>query len=110
MPSFCSWATPVCDFIGWYKKDDLPQKEQLEPDADEEIALQKVDINWGAQCPDKETIRFELEGHSIEISIINFEYICPFAPIIKPIVIFGATLESLFILAGIRRNGANENE
>ncbi|NAS10260.1 virulence factor TspB C-terminal domain-related protein [Acinetobacter haemolyticus] len=103
------WQT-VKDFFDWTKEDDLPDKEQLEPDAEEEIPLQKVDINWGAQCPEKETIRFELEGHSIEISIINFEYICPFAPIIKPIVIFGATLESLFILAGIRRNGANENE
>ncbi|MBJ9904989.1 virulence factor TspB C-terminal domain-related protein [Acinetobacter bereziniae] len=129
LPDWCLWAADQCqwhkedkqhqteeksfwekvtDFFDWFKKeDDLPEKDDDDQQEDQ-IALQKVDINWGAQCPQSEKFNFELAGQSIEISIINFEYICPFAPVIKPVVIFGASLEAIFILAGIRRNGGDD--
>ncbi|WP_162987718.1 virulence factor TspB C-terminal domain-related protein [Acinetobacter bereziniae] len=98
----------VLGFFDWFKKeDDLPEKDDDDQQEDQ-IALQKVEINWGAQCPQSEKFNYELQGQSIEISIINFEYICPFAPVIKPVVIFGASLEAIFILAGIRRNGGDD--
>lgn len=100
----------VTGFFDWAKEDDLPDKDDSDLDSEDDTTLQTVSIDWGAQCPEKQTITYELMGQSIEISIINFEAVCPFAPIIKPIVIFGASLESLYILAGIRRSGGSEND
>ncbi len=135
-PVFCTWASSMCkwyddwtksdktykdhlekektfwekvtDFFDWFKDDELPEKDKDDQDQEDLITLQKVDISWGAQCPTPEKFTFELAGESVEISILNFDYICPYAPIIKPVVIFGASLEALFILSGIRRNGGDD--
>lgn len=99
LPPFCSWATVVCEWIEWTYKDDLPEKEEIEID---EIQLEekKVNVSWGAQCPEAQTIPFTLEGVTVDISILNPEYICAQAPILKPVIIFSATLTGLYILFG----------
>ena len=58
LPAFCDWATPVCDFIDWYKKD--PQDEENDeinitekpnPPFDIDSLALKPYISLPAECP-----------------------------------------------------------
>ena len=99
LPPFCSWATVVCEWLDWTRKDDLPEKEEIDiPELP--IEEKKVEVKWQAQCPEPQTIPFTIEGVTAEITILNPEYICAQAPILKPVIIFSATLTGLYILFG----------
>ena len=58
LPAFCSWASTVCDFIDWYKKD--PQDEENDeinitekpnPPFDIDVLALKPYISLPAECP-----------------------------------------------------------
>ncbi|WP_341824667.1 virulence factor TspB C-terminal domain-related protein, partial [Escherichia coli] len=58
LPAFCSWASTVCDFIDWYKKD--PQDEENDeinitekpnPPFDIDTLALKPYISLPAECP-----------------------------------------------------------
>ena len=58
LPAFCSWASTVCDFIDWYKKDPQEQSndeinitEKPNPPFDIDTFALKPYISLPAQCP-----------------------------------------------------------
>ena len=58
LPAFCSWASKVCDFIDWVKKDpELPQDDNTPIVKDEKDSsfvdeyANKSYVNFSGQCP-----------------------------------------------------------
>ena len=58
LPAFCSWASKVCDFIDWVKKDpELPQDDNTPLVKDEKDSsfvdeyANKSYVNFSGQCP-----------------------------------------------------------
>lgn len=110
IPPACEYFATLCEWMDWTKKDDLPEKEEIDKE-EPKIEEKQVLVNWGAQCPPAETITFTLEGQSIDLKIIDFEYICPQAPIISPLVIFSSTISALYIIFGFgnRSSGGSDD-
>lgn len=110
IPPACEYFATLCEWMDWTKKDDLPEKEEIDKE-EPKIEEKQVPVNWGAQCPPAETITFTLEGQSIDLKIIDFEYICPQAPIISPLVIFSSTISALYIIFGFgnRLSGGSDD-
>lgn len=110
IPPACEYFATLCEWMDWTKKDDLPEKEEIDKE-EPKIEEKQVPVNWGAQCPPAETITFTLEGQSIDLKIIDFEYICPQAPIISPLVIFSSTISALYIIFGFgnRSSGGSDD-
>ena len=99
MPPFCSWATVVCEWLEWTQEDDLPEKEEIEID-ELPIEEKQVEVKWQAMCPEASTVNLTIEGFSQDFAILDPQYICAQAPILKPVILFSATLTGLYILFG----------
>ena len=99
LPAFCSWATVVCEWLEWTQEDDLPEKEEIEID-ELPIEEKQVEVKWHAMCPEASTVNLTIEGFSQDFAILDPQYICAQAPILKPVIIFSATLTGLYILFG----------
>lgn len=106
-PSFCSWATPVCDFIEWFKGPgdpdvDLPEREiQLDQDG------------WssgvgGGSCPQAQEFSVDLVGTTGRASF-DFQPLCSFATTMRPVLIAVCALIAAFILAGLRSSGGGRS-
>lgn len=106
-PSFCSWATPVCDFIEWFKGPgdpdvDLPEREvQFDQDG------------WssgvgGGTCPQAQEFSVELVGTTGRASF-DFQPLCSFATTMRPVLIAVCALIAAFILAGLRSSGGGRS-
>lgn len=104
LPDFCSWATPVCDFIKWVK--DNPDNEEEAPDTPQEIDIGSLDTSTfqataGCPAPIQVPVNFG-SGGNIEIS---YEPICQFAEkwsFVAPLIGF---LSGAMILVGVGRKG-----
>lgn len=97
-PSFCTWASVVCDFIEWWKTDET-NKEPLEVPWDE-APVEEVD--WesglsGGTCPAPFTVAV-LDG-DVEFS---WDGVCGFVETVRPFMIAIAMLVGAFIIAGQR--------
>lgn len=99
LPQFCSWATVVCEWLEWTQEDDLPEKEEIEID-ELPIEEKQVQVKWQPICPEASTVNLTIEGFSQDFAILDPQYICAQAPILKPVIIFSATLTGLYILFG----------
>jgi hypothetical protein len=102
LPAFCDYATKLCDWMDWTQKPDLPEKEPMTPDQDQPVDEKKVAINFGSQCPQSRVVPFEIEGQQADIKVVDYEPICAQAAIIKPSIIFSATLAAALIIFGRR--------
>ncbi|MCO8060332.1 virulence factor TspB C-terminal domain-related protein [Acinetobacter towneri] len=104
LPEFCSWATPVCDFIKWVK--DNPENEDEAPEIPQEIDIGTLDTGTfkaTAGCPAPIQVPVNLgTGGNVEIS---YEPICQFASkwsFVAPLIGF---LSGAMILVGVGRKG-----
>ncbi|AXH73050.1 MAG: 50-kDa virion protein [Inoviridae sp.] len=104
LPSFCSWASIVCDWIGWTKEgvegeepDLINLISEFEPDEGEYISS----IGAGS-CPAPMSIYLSLIKQTVEVSYQPF---CDFLEMIRPLVIAGAWLLSAFMYVGVLRRG-----
>lgn len=104
LPSFCSWASIVCDWINWTKEplsDDEPDLAALisefEPDEDGYSS----GIGSGS-CPAPMSLNLGIVNRVVEVSYQPF---CDFLEMIRPLVIAGAWLISAFMYVGVLRRG-----
>lgn len=99
-PGFCDWASVVCEFIDWVKKDDTEEKELPEQELD-------IDPNsWssglgGGTCPAPESFTVEVAGIS-GTAEFPWEPLCQGATFLRPAFIAAASIIAVFILAGLR--------
>lgn len=101
LPSFCTWAVSVCEFIKWFKEDpETPEKDELEIDTPEEQELDDSIFSTNQQCPPDLVISYTLlKTHQISFSYQNM---CNAFTVARPVVIFIGGLIALFILGGYR--------
>ena len=103
-PSFCGWATVVCDFIEWVKTDE-PETPAPEVPWEEETPAQ-FEKKWssglgGGSCPSAVSVTVSLAGQSASPEF-SFEGICQFATLMRPVIIALAAIVAGFIIAGVR--------
>ncbi|QPF39121.1 hypothetical protein H0S58_06505 [Acinetobacter sp. TTH0-4] len=104
LPSFCSWAVPVCEFINWVK--DNPENENDVPETPKEIDIGALDTGTfkataGCPAPIQVPISFG-KGGNVEIS---YEPICQMAEkwsFVAPLIGF---ISGAMILIGVGRKG-----
>lgn len=90
-PTFCSWASVVCDFIEWVKTE--PELEN-EPPPTQDITLKdpsefdKQHINAGSQCP-PDVARSFYTGFGTHEIRFEIKPICDFVGVyIRPVIVF----------------------
>lgn len=106
LPAFCDWASTVCEWLDWTKKDDdLPAKDQSDLNVEVPFEEKNVSVSWGAQCPAPTYETVSLHGVTAQIKTTDFTYICDLDWLIKPFVIGFASISALFILFGFQRGG-----
>lgn len=101
---FCTWATPVCNFMDWVKQEP-PQIEKTkvgeikEDDIDWRQYAERKWLNFGnAQCP--QDVRIPVQWMTVQQDIvISYVPFCKFATMIKPAVILGAYISALMIIS-----------
>lgn len=105
LPSFCSWAVPVCEAINWFKEAPDLQDEPLNIEEKQVIDYEHINyVQFGASCP------FSPQSQSLPMGVlgsIDFEtdltFICNFGVEAKPYIVGLGHLGALiFLLIGIR--------
>lgn len=101
LPSFCSWASPVCEFIKWFKDDEIQDPQDDKPQDDKDVP--KINANLltaSGQCPPdlKLDIPDPFGGqHQISFSYLTF---CTWLAHTKPWVLLTAHIIGISILGG----------
>ncbi|GEM_PF-6616169 len=103
-PSFCGWATAVCEFITWFKADDAETESPEVPWEEESPA--DYEQSWssglgGGSCPSAVTFTVALGGQSASPEF-SFDGLCRFATMMRPVIIALASIIAGFIIAGVR--------
>ncbi|WP_140408802.1 virulence factor TspB C-terminal domain-related protein [Acinetobacter baumannii] len=116
-PIFCDWAPTVCvaaqaavDFPAkvdkwieglFYNTKGLPEYDnKTDLFIHEQPEIKHVSINWGSVCPAPVTVPLSFMGISREITVVNYQYICDYAWIIKASVNMVASISAVYIVAG----------
>ena len=95
-PGFCSWASKVCDFIDWFKRDPDNGQDPPVPYETREPEMEEYDSGWGGgSCPAPYTVAV-LDGE-FEVSFVG---ICGFVEYLRPLAIALAWILSAFIVVG----------
>lgn len=105
LPSFCSWAAPVCDFIKWTKE--LPEN-----DDNSKIDVENLDetlifddsqrFTFADSCPSPEQFTVSFFGTSQNLEF-SYQPLCDFMSMIKPFVVAGSYLIGAYIVMGLSR-------
>lgn len=89
LPAFCSWATPVCDFIEWFKADPPAEiaPQNVPFGTVDDVGLGSVDryeqrIDFQGQCPSSD-FSFQMMGVTFA-KPIPYHYLCDFLTQIAP--------------------------
>jgi hypothetical protein len=103
-PSFCGWASAVCDFFKWVKTDD-PDTQRPEVPWEEENPA-SITQSWssglgGGSCPAPVTFSVTLSGTTASPEF-SFEPVCQFGTVMRPVIIALAAIIAGFIIAGVR--------
>lgn len=102
MPTFCGWASTVCDFMDWVKTEPQEPTKDTQIDIEPPPTLpQSVNIRFGGACPAPRNIPIVFATVNANLAI-SYDPICRFAELIAPIVKICSTLVALYILAGIK--------
>ncbi|MFH3967524.1 virulence factor TspB C-terminal domain-related protein [Acinetobacter nosocomialis] len=116
-PVFCGWAPTVCqaaqtaiDFPAkvdkwieglFYNTKGLPEYDkQTDVFIHEQPEMKHVNINWGSACPAPTTVNLGFKGISRQITVVNYQYICDYAWIIKASINMIASISAVYIVAG----------
>ncbi len=116
-PVFCDWAPTVCSAAQaainfpakvetwidkiFYKTEGLPQYDtQTDLYIHEQPDIKQVNINWGSVCPAPVTTTMSFQGYSREVTLVNYQYICDYAWIIKASINMIASIAAVYIVAG----------
>lgn len=97
--NFCTWASAVCNFIDWMKKEE--KKERTEIDIkDSDVQAVDTNIKFNSQCPADVIINANLYGANVEMKLFEWSKFCQILAMIKPIVIAMASFGAFKILGG----------
>lgn len=96
-PEFCSWASVVCEFIDWFRLDDLPPDEVEVP----EVEVETLRVPWssglgGGSCPASPTVTIR-EGWDVSFPV---DPMCDLGNLLRPLVILLASILSVYIIVG----------
>ncbi|UKE45606.1 virulence factor TspB C-terminal domain-related protein [Xanthomonas cerealis] len=103
-PTFCGWATKVCDFIDWVRSDGEPEKELPERDIDINPNSWSSGISGGS-CPSAETFTVNVAGSQGQ-GEFSWQPLCDFSILLRPFLIAVASVAAVMILAGLRSSSA----
>ena len=108
LPSFCKWASKVCDFIDWTKERPELQDEDV-PEKNTKVKLpQEFDkdyIKTNAQCP-SDIVREINTGFAVNKLVFEMSPICDFvSTYIKPVIMFIAYLSALLTISNAFKVG-----
>lgn len=106
LPSFCSWATTVCDFFNWVKES--PDSAVNDP-----VDITNSDYGhyyteyfpWTAQCPRPVVIDADIDLiFHVEHFYYEYDYsfLCEFLFKISNYIIFAAYIGCAFIIGGVK--------
>lgn len=102
-PGFCDWASTVCEFIDWVRRDDSEHKDLPEMELE-------IDPNgWSSGVGDGSCPAPIVETWTFMETQARFEFdyqpVCDFATLMRPFLITCALLCAAFIMAGLRSAG-----
>lgn len=102
LPSFCSWAKPVCDLADFFQREE-PDTEDTEVDIDElPFEDKKVAISFGdSQCPADFEIPFNFGGKEFKY-VIPMTPMCEVAGMLKVPLIIVSMISYMYIVSGSR--------
>lgn len=101
---FCSWATPVCEFIDWVKQEPEVSEEETKPVSELQPEYEDVKVHFQAQCP--QPLVFQVGRFGSQA--ISYQPLCDLATQLQPFVIFLGYFSAAFIVIGISRGGGSE--
>jgi hypothetical protein len=101
LPAFCSWASIVCEWIGWTQEDETSSDTKIKfEDEDEDEVEAKTDIEIKGSCPAPEKIHIgSIFNFDIEIS---YDPACELAEKIKPVIVAVGFFLYVLIVGGIK--------
>lgn len=100
IPSFCTWAKPVCDWLEWSKKPlDDDDTELNIPDQQSDSI--DTSINASGSCPTDIVIQGTFAGRQFEFFRFQWSKFCQWLFIIKPIIIAMASFGAVKIVGGV---------
>jgi hypothetical protein len=104
LPSFCDWASVVCDFVKDFSKE--PDNENNELDLDNPVEAEPdSNISFSTACPAKIPLTFNWNGSTLDFSF-DFTIWCQsISTFVYPIVVALGSLHALYIVAGVRQDG-----
>ncbi len=96
-PQFCQWATKVCDFIDWFREDDVGDDSPQVP----EEQLEALRVPWssgfgGGSCPADKVVQLDY-GWEVMFPV---QPLCDLASLLRPLVILLAAIMSLYLIIG----------
>jgi len=107
LPSFCSYAPMLCDFLGWVKQDTLSTDNSSIPEFTPNN-LPELDtnrVNFTSTCPAPISLNFTLMGHSNNISI-EYTPLCDVLADFRWVIIAMGYIAGAYIIMGINKNGS----
>lgn len=104
LPSFCSWAVTVCDFINWVKQDRDSNSDEVDIET-QDLQPETVDINFVSGCPAPIVfIDSDFYGQPFKIEF-SFDSFCSvLSDWVRPILISMGAFISVLILGGVKTN------
>lgn len=108
LPAFCDWAAIMCEWYKWTVTDEVPAEEKLEKEEDPILMQDVKGLEWTSKCPEPEEVEFTIDGETEYFKILDISHACEYAPYVKAVVIFQASMQALYILAGIRTKGGDD--
>lgn len=103
-PSFCGWASVVCNFFEWVKSDDSDTQKPEVPwdeESPSDVTQQWSSGLGGGSCPSPVSFSVSLGGVSSNPEF-SFEPVCQFGTIMRPVIIALASIVAGLIIAGVR--------
>jgi hypothetical protein len=103
-PSFCSWATVVCEFIDWMRSEDEPYEKPEVPWEETPVEQESWSSGiGGGSCPAPISQSVSIGGQSATMQF-EFTGICSFGTMLKPLVLAIASVLAVYIVGGWRRS------
>ncbi|KQD19446.1 virulence factor TspB C-terminal domain-related protein [Acinetobacter baumannii] len=104
LPSFCSWAEPICKLSDWFMNDDIPENEQRTlSEFDFSNAPKSQELNLSNTCPANPSFNLDFGVVSSSIEIPT-DYFCSFLIEIRPFLIASSYLFAAWIIYSFRRS------
>lgn len=104
LPAFCSWASIVCEWIGW-TKEELGEEEPDLASLISEFEPDENEFNLGigsGTCPAPISLNITFIDRTVEVSYQPF---CDFVTMIRPFILAAAYLFSAYLYIGVLKRG-----